>query len=46
MSIITRILIILILFIIIGGLATFAVSDFSPPTKHFEIVIPNDRFSR
>lgn len=44
MKLLSRILIILVLALIVGGAAFLTTWDIPPPTATKEIVIPNDRF--
>jgi len=46
MSILTRILIILVVVVGLGGLIALAISGYSPTISRVETVIPNDRFAR
>lgn len=46
MVFLTRLLIILVLLVIVGGVAFLATWDMPPPSSKVEKVIPNDRFAR
>ena len=37
---------IVVLCLIVGGLVALAVLEPRPPLKHFEVPVPNERFSR
>jgi hypothetical protein len=38
--------VIVVLCLIVGGLVALAVLEPRPPLKHFEVPVPNERFSR
>lgn len=46
MVFLTRLLVILVLLVLVGGIAVLATWDMPPPSATVEKVIPNDRFER
>ena len=46
MKSLSRLLVILIAAVLIGGVAFLATWDMPPPTAHVEKVIPNERFNK
>lgn len=46
MVFLTRLLVILVLLVLVGGVVVLATWDMPPPSAPVEKVIPNDRFER
>lgn len=46
MKMLFRLLLIVLLFLVVGGAVLLATSDFPAPVTHVEKIIPNDRFAK
>ena len=46
MKSLSRILVVLVILVIVGGVGFLATWDMPPPTAHVEKVIPNERYTK